>query len=82
MERLRAIGQVFVMAAIAATLVALPGVALLFALSALFFGLPLHSFVTFGGAVSEPLGLAGWWLVMLVPASIYALLVSHAMSAG
>jgi hypothetical protein len=66
------VGHIGVMSAIVATLVFLP-VGLLVALGCvLLLGFSPHTVLSFGGAVSEPLGAISWWLASLVPATIYS----------
>jgi hypothetical protein len=66
------VGHIGVMTAIVATLVFLP-VGLLLALACvLLLGLSPHAVLSFGGAMSEPLGAIAWWLGSLVPAGVYS----------
>ena len=71
-------GQLFVMGAVVATLLCLPVGALAAGFVFLVFGVPLHAFVSFGGAFSEPVGLIVWWAIGLVPALVYAVICSRA----
>ena len=67
--------QVVLMAAIAATLFAWPvGIVLVVLFS--FFGVPLESFVTFGGALNRVTGLLALWLIGLAVALPYAVVVA------
>jgi hypothetical protein len=62
------------MSTIVATLMFLPVGALVAFVCFLAFDMSPHHFLTFGGAVSGPTGLLGWWLASLVPATVYAAL--------
>jgi hypothetical protein len=76
-----ALGQIALMAAIAATLVVWPaGIVLAVALS--FFGIPLESFVTFGGALSRLTGLLALWLLGFAAAVPYAVFVAFNAPVG
>ena len=66
------------MTAVVATLLCIPVGALLAGISFLVFGVPLHTFVTFGGHFSEPVGLIVWWAAGFAPALVYALICSRA----
>jgi hypothetical protein len=62
------------MSTIVATITFLPVGAFAAFVCFLAFGVSPHAFLTFGGAVSGPTGLLGWWLAVLVPATVYAAL--------
>jgi hypothetical protein len=69
---LRSIPQMLVMAAVVTTALCVPvGAVLAFAAFALF-GVPLRAFVTFGGLLAPFSGLLAWWVVLFVPALLYA----------
>ena len=65
------------MAAIVATLLWLPLVALLALGARLAFGLPFHEFLTFGEVIAASEGVVAWWAIALVPSGVYAALVSR-----
>ena len=69
---LRALPQLLVMAAVVTTALFVPLVALLALLSFALFGVPLHSFVSFGEAIAAYQGLAAWWGILFVPALVYS----------
>lgn len=71
--------QTFVMAAIVATLLALPVGALLALLAYGALGVPLVGFLTFGGALGLVEGLLAWWLCLFTASLAYAF---FAMPAG
>jgi len=60
------------MAAIVATLIYVPLGVLLALAAYVVLGVPLHAFVTFGGAANTLFGLLAWWAVAFVPAFAYA----------
>lgn len=64
--------QMIVMASIVATALFVPVTGLLALLGFLLFGISLFDFVTFGGALGPVEGLIAWWVLMLVPALVYA----------
>ena len=68
--------QIAVMSVIVATLAWIPVGGLLGAASWLAFDVSPHAFLTFDDTFSSPVGLMVWWLVLLLPASIYAIIVS------
>ena len=65
------------MSAIVATLV-LPVAAFFAWIASLFFGFSLWGVMTFGGALSGPVGLLAWWFVWLVPSAVYAIVCFRA----
>ena len=65
------------MAMIVTTMLWLPAGVLVGAACYLAFGISPHAFVTFGGTFSGPVGMAAWWLLGLLPASVYAILASE-----
>jgi len=69
---LRSLPQMLVMAAVVTTALFVPVVAVLALLSFALFGVALHSFVSFGDAVTAYQGLAAWWAVLFVPALVYS----------
>jgi len=71
-----------VIACIVATLALLPIGGLLALLSLLAFDVSLHAFVTFGERLSAPVGVAVWWLLVLIPASVYAVIMRHEELSG
>ena len=66
-----------VMACIVATLAVVPVCGLLAILCIVVFDMTLLGFVTFGGALSAPLGVLAWWALVLVPAAVYAVILRH-----
>jgi hypothetical protein len=71
-----------VMACIVATLALLPVGGLLALVSLLAFDISLHAFVTFGDRLSAPVGLVAWWVLVLIPASVYAVIMRHEELSG
>ena len=69
---IRSAGQIAVLAAIVASLVYFPAVALL-ALISRFSGISFYAFMTFGGAFNTFSGLLAWWLLAFAGACIYAI---------
>lgn len=69
--------QIAIMAAIVATLLWLPLVALLSLAAHLAFGISWHELLTFGEVIAAPEGLVAWWVIALVPAGVYAAIVSR-----
>ena len=65
------------MACIVATLALLPIGGLLALVAFLAFDVSLQAFVTFGGAIAAPLGLVAWWVLVLIPSSVYAVIMRH-----
>ncbi len=66
------VAQMFVMAAIVTTALFVP-VGAIVALAAVgLFGVSLRALVTFGGWLPAVPGLAAWWLILFVPALVYA----------
>jgi hypothetical protein len=63
--------QIFVMAAIVATLFLVPAAGLVWAGCALL-GASFESVVTLGNVVSAPAGVSAWWAIAFVPAFAYA----------
>lgn len=63
--------QMALMAAIVATLLYWPAGVVAGALLGLL-GVPIDSFVTFGGAINRFAGLAAWWLIAFAAALAYA----------
>ena len=63
-----------VIAAIVATLCYWP-VGIVIALVLALLGVPLDSFLSFGGALNRFVGMAAWWLIFFAPALVYAALV-------
>ncbi|TAK86479.1 MAG: hypothetical protein EPO20_07475 [Betaproteobacteria bacterium] len=61
-----------VMAAIVASALYVPVAGLLALLAFVLFGVSLREFVTFGGALGALDGLVAWWVLMLLPALVYA----------
>ena len=59
------------MAAIVTTMLFLPAAALLAGLFFLF-GISLHAFATFNGALNAYLGVAAWWIIAFLPTLAYA----------
>jgi hypothetical protein len=74
-DAVAALLQIVVMAAIAATLLAWP-VGIVLAVVFSFFGVPLESFVTFGGVLNRITGLLALWLIGFAVALPYAVLVA------
>jgi hypothetical protein len=64
--------EIALMAAIVTTLVYVPVGALVAVLAFGAFGVPLHSLLSFGGDIHIVAGLALWWGIAFVPASVYA----------
>ncbi len=60
------------MAAIVTTLVYVPVGALVAVVAFLAFDVPLHSLLSFGGHTHIVAGLALWWGIAFLPASVYA----------
>lgn len=69
---IRSAAQMVLMAAIVASALFVPVAALLWLLALALFGVSLHGFVTFGGALGTAEGVAAWWAILLVPALVYA----------
>lgn len=65
------IGRLWVMAAIVAT-ISFPLGALIAGLAIVLLDLRVHAVVTFGERIHPAAGLALWWLIVLVPALVYA----------
>jgi hypothetical protein len=63
--------QIFVMAAIVATLFLVPAAGLVWAGCALL-GVSFESVITLGNVVSAPAGVSAWWAIAFVPALGYA----------
>ena len=63
------------MACIVATLALLPIGGLLAVVSILVFDISLHGFVTFGERLSAPVGVLAWWALVLIPSSVYAVII-------
>ena len=59
------------MAAIVTTMLFLPAGALLAALFFLF-GISLHAFATFNGALNAYQGVAAWWIIAFLPTAAYS----------
>jgi hypothetical protein len=59
------------MAAIVTTLLFVPAAAMLAGLLFLF-GISLHAFLTFDGALNVVQGLLAWWALGFLPAAAYA----------
>jgi hypothetical protein len=64
--------EVALMAAIVTTLVYVPVGALVAVLAFGAFDVPLHSLLSFGGHIHIVAGLALWWGIAFLPASVYA----------
>ncbi|HWI39446.1 MAG TPA: hypothetical protein VNU64_23565 [Burkholderiales bacterium] len=64
--------RMVIMAAVVDSALFLPLGAILALLCFALFGVPLQSFVTFGGFVSAPEGLITWWAIFLLPSLVYA----------
>jgi hypothetical protein len=64
--------QALMMAAIVATLLCVPVGALVALLAYVFLDVPVHSILTFGGALHAVGGLLAWWTVAFVAAVVYA----------
>ena len=64
-------GQIFVMAAIVATLFLVPAAGLVWAGCALL-GASFESVITLGNSVSAPAGVSAWCAIAFVPAFAYA----------
>jgi len=64
--------RMVIMAAVVDSALFVPLGAILALLCFALFGVPLQSFVTFGGFVSAPEGLIAWWAIFLVPSLVYA----------
>jgi hypothetical protein len=64
--------RMVVMAAIVDSALFVPFGAILALLSFALFGIPLQSFITFGGALGGVEGLIAWWAILLVPSLVYA----------
>jgi hypothetical protein len=69
---LRSLLQMLVMTAVVTTALFVPVVALLALLSFALFDVPLHSFASFGDALTAYQGLAAWWAILFVPALVYS----------
>ena len=69
--------ETFVMAGIVATLALLPIGGLLALLCILAFDMSLQGFVSFGGRLPAPVGVLAWWALILIPSSVYTVIVSH-----
>jgi hypothetical protein len=69
---LKSLPRMVVMAALVDSALFVPLGGILALLSFALFGVPLQSFVTFGGFVAAPQGLIIWWAVFLVPSLVYA----------
>lgn len=69
---LRSLPWMVVMAAVVDSALFVPLGAILALLCFALFGVPLPSFVTFGGFLSAPEGLVVWWAIFLVPSLVYA----------
>ena len=65
-----------VLTGVVATLLFLPFCALLASLCYLIFDISLRAFVTFGGRLSEVIGLVAWWALAWLPARAYVAMVS------
>lgn len=65
------------MTGVVATMLCIPVGAVLAALAFVLFGLPLHSFLTFGERVLAPVGLVAWWALAWLPAAVYAAVFWH-----
>jgi len=63
--------QIFVMAAIVATLFLVPAAGLVWGACALM-GVSFESVVTLGNTLSAPAGLSAWWVLSFVAAFAYA----------
>ncbi|HUJ88255.1 MAG TPA: hypothetical protein VLX30_15510 [Burkholderiales bacterium] len=72
---LGSLAQLMVMAAVVATALFVPVVALFALLSFALFGVSLSSFMTFGEAIAAYQGLAVWWAIVFVPALAYSAFV-------
>jgi hypothetical protein len=66
-----------VMALIVATMLFLPASGLLALVAFLVSDVSPRSFVTFGDALSAPIGLVAWWALTLIPSSVYAVIMRH-----
>ena len=64
--------RMVIMAAVVDSALFLPLGALLALAAFVFFGIPLHSFITFGSLLTALEGLIAWWTVLLVPSLVYA----------
>lgn len=64
--------QMFVMAAIVTTALFVPIGATIALLAIMVLRVPLAAVVTFGGWLPPIPGLAAWWLILFVPALVYA----------
>lgn len=69
---LRSIPQMLVMAAIVTTALFVPVGAIVALLASGLFRVSFHALVTFGGGLPAVAGLAAWWLILFVPALVYA----------
>jgi hypothetical protein len=70
--RLAPVAQMLVMAAIVTTALLVPVGALLAIVAVAVFRLPFASLLTFGGALSVPVGVLAWWGILLVPVLVYS----------
>jgi hypothetical protein len=73
-ERIRALGQLIVMAAIVASMNYVPAAAFV-ALLCVAIGVPLEFVVGFGGALGIFSGMLAWWLLVFVGAMTYSVFV-------
>ena len=64
--------EVALMAAIVTTLVYVPVGALVAVLAFVAFDVPLHSLLSFSGDIHIVAGLALWWGIAFLPATVYA----------
>ena len=69
---LRNLPQMLVMAGVVTTALYVPVMAVLALFSVEVVGVPLHSLVTFGEALSAVEGVAAWWIVLFIPALVYS----------
>jgi hypothetical protein len=69
---LRSILQMLVMAAIVTTALFVPLGAIVALVAFGLFGVALQALVTFGGSLPAAAGVAAWWLILFVPALVYA----------
>jgi len=65
------LAQLFIMAAIVATL-SLPPAAGLAWLACSVLGFSFEALVTFGDRLSAPVGVSAWWAIVFLPAFAYA----------
>lgn len=71
-QTLRAhVGEVAMLATIVTTMLFVPAAALLAGLFFLF-GISLHAFATFNGALEAYQGVAAWWTIAFLPALAYS----------